>query len=134
MISDLKLRLPCSELEWKASSSEAWQAISHRSEQPPLFQDYFVLLFKDSDATPVCSSLGSHVLIHALLQRIFLIQQATQLGSADTELAPGLSLSLRRALKRWQNGWELNSESSLNPLNKHGPIAFNSTVGGLVPL
>jgi hypothetical protein len=134
MISDLKLRLPCSELEWKASNSEAWQAISHRSEQPPLFQDYFVLLFKDSDATPVCSSLGSHVLIHALLQRIFLFQQATQLGSADTELAPGLSLSLRRALKRWQNGWELNSESSLNPLNKHGPIAFNSTVGGLVPL
>ncbi|KAJ5471317.1 hypothetical protein N7530_008674 [Penicillium desertorum] len=127
MISDLKLRLPCSELEWKASSSEAWQAINHRSEQPPLFQDCFVLLFKDSDITPVCSSLGSHVLIHALLQRILLIKQATQPESADMELAPGLSSSLRRALKKWQNGWELNSESSLNPLNKHGPIAFNST-------
>ncbi|KAJ5465927.1 hypothetical protein N7530_009714 [Penicillium desertorum] len=101
MISDLKLRLPCSELEWKASSSEAWQAINHRSEQPPLFQDCFVLLFKDSDITPP--------------------------ESADMELAPGLSSSLRRALKKWQNGWELNSESSLNPLNKHGPIAFNST-------
>jgi len=133
MVSDVNLRLPCTELEWKATDADSWRVISQNSDPPPLFQDYFAGLFLPNDPTPTCSSLGTHIVIHALLQHILCIQQATRLGSLNDELGSGISISLGQALKKWQKGWELNVESSLNPLDKHGPIAFNSTVSKLTP-
>ena len=135
MMSDVNLRLPCTERVWKATSARSWSSIFQESEQPLLFQEYFAMLFKPSKPAPACSSLGSHIMIHALLQHIFSVQQATRLGSLNDELGSELSTSLGQALKKWQKVWELNSESSLNPLDRHGPIAFNSTVSeSAVPL
>jgi hypothetical protein len=127
MVSDVNLRLPCTEGVWKAPSARSWSAVQD-FEQPLLFQEYFAILLKDSEPAPACSSLGSHIMIHALLQHIFSVQQATSLGNLNGRLGSELSISLGIALKKWQKAWELNSESSLNPLDKHGPIAFNSTV------
>lgn len=135
MMSDVNLRLPCTEKLWKAPSARSWSSVVQDSEQPLLFQECFAMLFKPSEPAPACSSLGSHIMIHALLQHIFSVQQATRLGSLTDGLGSELSTSLGQALKKWQKVWELNSESSLNPLDKHGPIAFNSTVSQLpVPL
>ncbi|KAJ5208578.1 hypothetical protein N7449_002957 [Penicillium cf. viridicatum] len=127
MMSDVNLRLPCTEKLWKAPSARSWSSVVQDSEQPLLFQECFTMLFKPSEPAPACSSLGSHIMIHALLQHIFSIQQATRLGSLTDGLGSELSTSLGQALKKWQKVWELNSESSLNPLDKHGPITFNST-------
>ncbi|KAF5857729.1 hypothetical protein ETB97_005401 [Aspergillus alliaceus] len=44
----------------------------------------------------------------------------------EGEIAPASSHSVRHALKKWQSTWELNPVSSLSPLDKHGPVAFNS--------
>ena len=129
MLADVHLRLPCTELEWKAPNPDSWVAIQQQSQRPPLFQDCIAELIKESETPiPVCSSLGSHILIHALLQRIFSIQQAIQLENMEDEMVPELSRTLRLALMKWHGGWESNPESSLSPLDKHGPIAFNSTV------
>ena len=128
MISDVNLRLPCTELEWRATNAESWRLTSQKSDPCPLFQEFFAALFKPNNPAPICSSLGTHIMIHALLQHILCIQQATRLGNLNGELGSEISASLEHALKKWQKGWERNAESSLNPLDKHGPIAFNSTV------
>jgi hypothetical protein len=36
-------------------------------------------------------------------------------------------VSLETALRNWQIGWRQNPESSLDPMNPDGPVAFNST-------
>ncbi|OJJ57374.1 hypothetical protein ASPSYDRAFT_90666 [Aspergillus sydowii CBS 593.65] len=122
-ISDIHLRLPCTESEWKAPDSDIWLNLHRKSQSAPFFQDCISDLLQDETGPPACSSLGSHVLIHALIQRIFSIQQANNHGS---NMVSGPFLSLRQALKKWQVGWEMNPESSVSPLDKHGPIAFNS--------
>ncbi|KAF9892624.1 hypothetical protein FE257_001026 [Aspergillus nanangensis] len=127
MMADIKLRLPCTELEWKAPDPDVWADVHRRSESPPFFQACMRELQYDNDIMPVCSSLGSHILIHALLQRIFWIRQSIQLDCLSYDITTEQSSSLRRALKKWQRQWEQNPESSLSPLDKHGPIAFNST-------
>jgi hypothetical protein len=128
MISDMQLRLPCGEMEWKALDVASWKKLNALSAPQPLFRDCIAALFQPRDVTPPFSSLGGHVLIHALLQRIFSIQRSTRLQNFENEIVPGLSSSLQQALKEWQNGWEQNPESSYSPLDRYGPIAFNSRV------
>lgn len=36
-------------------------------------------------------------------------------------------VSLEQALRNWQLGWRRNPESSLDPMDPNGPVAFNST-------
>lgn len=131
LVTDIHLRLPCREVEWRASDSSAWETIHQESQMPPLFKDCLRLLLtqREVSAMPVCSSLGGHILIHALLQHIFTIRQFIRMGSSENTILPTASRCLRQALEKWQKGWELNPESALSPLDKHGPIAFNSTVG-----
>ncbi|KAL2832251.1 hypothetical protein BJY01DRAFT_226130 [Aspergillus pseudoustus] len=126
MMVDVQLRLPCAETEWKASNPHTWRELHQQSHPAPFFQHCISDLLQDGGGAPICSSLGSHVLIHALIQHIFSVRQATRLETTGG-LSPGSFLTLRQALKKWQIGWELNPESSLSPLDKHGPIAFNST-------
>lgn len=128
LVGDIQLRIPCSEWEWKMQDSASWMAAHQQSVQPPLFQDCFTALLQETNNTPTYSSLGGHILIHAMLQRIISIRNSTRLEGMENEMFPGLSAPLRRALKKWQSGWEQNPESSYSPLDKHGPIAFNSRV------
>jgi hypothetical protein len=128
MIPEIQLRLPCSEREWKAPDANSWVAFSERSDTPPLFQDCMGALIRDGGVVPVCSSLGSHVLIHALLQWIIAMQHSIDIQGTGCKMGSRLSLPLRRALKKWQTSWEKNPEASYSPLDKYGPIAFNSTV------
>src|SRR5699024_11141656 len=44
MVADIKLRLPCSEMEWKAPDSDSWLAMNERSNRPPFFNDCIAAL------------------------------------------------------------------------------------------
>ncbi|PLB51309.1 hypothetical protein P170DRAFT_493607, partial [Aspergillus steynii IBT 23096] len=127
MIADIQLRLPCSESEWKAPDSDSWFSVHQKSQPSPQSQESISELLQNGSGSPLCSSLGSHVLIHALLQHVFSTRHSTQLENKEEVTGPGHSNTLRQALKKWQKGCELNPESSPSPLDKHGPIAFNST-------
>lgn len=100
MVADIKLRLPCSEMEWKAPDSDSWFAVNEWSNHPPFFNDCITALIQDMDSMPACSSVGGHVLIHALLQRIISIQHSMQLQGMENQMVPGMSVSLRRALRK----------------------------------
>ncbi|KKY20321.1 putative c2h2 transcription factor [Diplodia seriata] len=145
--SELKMRLPSSAAEFKASSAAEWHEARKRtssssSSSPsptttPDFQAALRRLFSrggDGRAITECnSSLGNYILIHALIQHIFFARQTARCHFPTTTAAPTGDLSpddinsLEHALRAWQHGWRRAPESSLDPLSPTGPVAFNST-------
>lgn len=132
----IDMELPCMEAEWKAQDPRAWLAAraSRRPEQR--FLNALSSLFADHSNEKTdgqrFSSLGSYILIHALIQHIWLSQelrrsQAVELPGDSGSLRPTDVASLEHALKSWQCNWEFNPESSVNPLSPYGPLSFNST-------
>ena len=80
--------------------------------------------------TPPTSSLGNYILIGAIIQQIYFVRKTTVWSAPSTmneSLRPEDIHRLSQALRAWQISWERTPESSLEPNNPHGPIAFNST-------
>jgi hypothetical protein len=127
--SELKMRLPCSASEFKADSEASWWAAKERANEPSQVQDALRWLFSGSgkDTTKWHSSLGNYVLIHAIIQHIFFVRQTARCRFDSSELTAAEMAPLEQALRNWQQGWERNPESSLDPMDPNGPVAFNST-------
>ncbi|GME48651.1 Transcription factor [Neofusicoccum parvum] len=132
--SELKMRLPSSAAEFKAGSATKWHEARKRASTPGSaptdFQSALRRLFSRGgrDITEWNSSLGNYILIHALIQHIFLVRQTARCGFDGTgELTADDVASLEHALRNWQLGWKRNPESSLDPMDPNGPVAFNST-------
>jgi hypothetical protein len=80
---EVQLRLPCSCFEWIAPNQEKWAKVykSGNAQQMPV-QEALSHLMKGSNephllnSQPVPSPLANYILLHALIQRIMLVQQA----------------------------------------------------------
>lgn len=80
---EIKLRLPCSCLEWIAPNPEKWKLVRRqvRHEQM-LFQDALDLVMKNLDepllstTQLVPSPLANYILLHAVIQQIILVYHA----------------------------------------------------------
>jgi hypothetical protein len=130
---ELKLNMPCSHDLWKASNSAQWRRVlrSRQGLDVP-FQDAFARLFlKSSISLPSApiSPLGNYILIHAVIQQIFFARQlclsapnmqGTSLRQEDLNV-------LDNSLSAWKALWKRTPESSIDPQNPAGPIAFTST-------
>ncbi|KAK3373037.1 zinc finger protein ADR1 [Lasiosphaeria ovina] len=139
--AELRLRLPCAAAAFRADTPAKWRAATAITPgRPPLFHDALRRLFQltpEADtAAARPSSLGNYVLIHAIIQHIFLVRQTASSSYPDflsathrpAELPAEHAAPLERALRNWQRSWERSPESSLSPSNTpHGPVAFNST-------
>lgn len=130
--AELHLNLPSSAAEFRANTAQKWQDARSRRQIPDIgFQDALSRLFSRNgrDVTETASSLGNYILIHALIQHIFLMRQSARyrVTNATTELPPDDVTALETALRNWQLGWSRNPESSLDPMDPNGPVAFNST-------
>lgn len=142
--SELDLPLPCDANEFRAPTAARWREARKKNRRPEAnFQSAFSSLFDRPSRVILesylsISSLGNYVLIHALIQRIFFVRQiachptpsqpsaSTQQNEQTSDQDEETS-SLEQALRNWQLGWKQNPESSLDPWNPNGPIAFNST-------
>jgi len=128
--TELQMRLPCSSAEFKADTEVAWQEARGRSAKSALFQDALrYLLGHGQDATGTHSSLASYVLIHTIIQHIFLIRHTARCRAnlQEASLTEEDAMPLENALRSWQQNWERSPESSLDPNGASGPLAFNST-------
>ena len=127
---ELHFSLPCTEKEWSCSTLVEWQSIHTSSGAQLNFQRALSDLLSctnDTDHIPH-SSLGSYVLVLALIQHIFSLRQLGQYkAGSDGHLSPNDLQNLMKALQNWQCGWEKNPEGSLDPQDPSGPVAFNST-------
>jgi len=132
LTEEMTLELPCTEKEWQAPTIDAWQAARSESPGEPKFQDALSSLFSPNSGMEQLSSLGSYVLIHALLQDIWFMTKANRLALSrynglGSAIAPTPDLiAVEQALERWCQCWERNQESSIDPLSPHGPLSFTS--------
>ena len=126
--SELNMHLPCSESEWNAKTASDWRELRQASRAEPMFHDSLSRMFSNKNNGGGYSSLGSYILVHALIQHIYLLRQLTRFKPESNGTLPSSEITaLEQALKNWQCGWESNPESSLDPQDPHGPLAFNST-------
>ncbi|PYH95723.1 C2H2 transcription factor [Aspergillus ellipticus CBS 707.79] len=130
LTEELALDLPCTEKEWTATSASQWLEERSQSRGEPKLQDALNSLFTPSQAAKNSlesfSSMGGYVLIHAMIQNIWLIQKASRLPVCGF-MSPQVITSLEQALEHWCQCWEHNQESSIDPFNPHGPLSFTST-------
>ena len=134
MSSEIYLTLPCSAKEWRAENAGKWRDI--RKTAPPVdtyFHEALARMFTKpaevKTASPT-SSLGNYVLIGAIIQQIYLIRKTSAWSAPSTmnnSLKPEDIDAISQVLRAWQVSWERTPESSLEPNNPNGPVAFNST-------
>lgn len=134
LATELKVDLPCSEQEWKASSEAEWFTV--QSDEAPSKQDFrktYNSLFASNIDVQLnakgFSALGGYALIHAIIQQIWLLRNGRMpiREQYPTTLSHDEMKAFERALKRWTGLWERNHESSMDPLSPHGPLTFTST-------
>lgn len=131
--SELRLDLPDPGNEWKAPDAETWRRLRSMNISSAVpFQTAFLRLFKiKSEQGPLAtvSPLGNYILIHALIQQIFFSRQISLVWPEGdrSSLRPDDIAILNRGLQSWKTGWKRDPQSSLDPQNPNGPVAFTST-------
>ena len=130
--SEIDMRLPSSASEFKASTATEWRDMRERGgTQPTQFQRALRGLFSGTsaqDCNNTHSSLGNYILIHAIIQQIFLVRQTARGRFDSSSDLPSEDIApLEQALRSWQLCWERSPESSLDPMNSDNPVSFNST-------
>ncbi|KAI0396554.1 hypothetical protein F5Y17DRAFT_465077 [Xylariaceae sp. FL0594] len=141
LTSELNLYLPHSSKLWRAESAWQWQEARHSFPSMDIsLQDAFARLFSRSSQGPPAymSSLGNYVLIHALLQHIFLLKQTSFMSVPSFEAPRGLRPDdvdeCLQALRIWQMSFEQHQArvAEVNPQGVSdsfpgGPVAYNTT-------
>lgn len=138
LTSELSLILPHSAKLWRAET--AWQWQEARQSFPSMdisLQDAFSRLFSRPSQGPPAymSSLGNYILIHAILQHIFLLKQ-TSFNSVS--IFGGLRQDdvedCFQALRIWQMSFEQHqarvtegTQQNSSDVFHGGPVAYNST-------
>lgn len=130
--SDLKLNLPCPTALWKAGSAAEWQLAFQANPKYSIpFQTSFSLLFSRPPTVPGVSTsstpLGNHILMHAILQQIYFSRQLYVYPPLKQLLRTEDLAVLEDVLRSWKLRWQQTPESSTNPRNPAGPIAFTSS-------
>ncbi|KAK2032521.1 hypothetical protein LX32DRAFT_582696 [Colletotrichum zoysiae] len=131
--NEVGLRLPCSTGEWKAQTACQWQdARRETGKQQLFFQDALSLLLRNTDGTapvdPIPTPLGNYILLHGLLQRIYIVRDLSLPLMDHSASLPSEEVDkLERGLRSWTAGWQQAPESSLDPNNENGPIPFTSS-------
>ncbi|THY87966.1 hypothetical protein D6C92_07833 [Aureobasidium pullulans] len=127
LTSQLDVDLPCPTAEWIAPSQSAWDNARIHTPESVNFQDAFSALFSESPADKHLnySPFANLVLIHALLQRIYLARQMQPNPSGSLREADMYEMGL--ALKQWTAIWKQAPESILDPLNHDGSNSLTST-------
>ncbi|KAI1369869.1 hypothetical protein F5Y08DRAFT_334221 [Xylaria arbuscula] len=141
LTSELNLYLPHSSKLWRAETAWQWQEARHSFPSMDIsLQDAFARLFSRPPQGPPAymSSLGNYILIHALLQHIFLLKQTSFTSVSSFEAPRGLRPDdveeCLQALRIWQLSFEQHQTrvAELNPQGASdsfpgGPVAYNST-------
>ena len=140
--SEVQLYLPNSSRLWRAENAWHWQEArqSYPIIETPLQEAFARLLNRPSQAPPTpFTSLGNYVLIHALIQHIFLLKQTSFTSLSPFEIQRGLKMEdvedINQALRAWSLSFEQHRHLRANEMAaqgagegySEGPVAFNST-------
>jgi hypothetical protein len=142
LTSEIHLYLPNPSRLWRAENAWQWQEArqSYPNIEIPLQEALARLLNRSSQAPPSpLTSLGNYILIHALLQHIFLLKQTSFSILSPFEIQRGLKMEdvedINQALRAWSLSFEHHRQLRVNEIAaqgtgdgySEGPVAFNST-------
>lgn len=143
LTSEVNLFLPSRSRLWRAENAWQWQEArqAYPNVEIPLQDAFSRLLNRPSQGPPSpVSSLGNYVLIHALIQHIYLLKQTSFASLSPFDVHRGLKVDdveeVSQALRMWTIGFEQHhqvraSEAGHPPASvdsySGGPVAFNST-------
>ncbi|KAK3349122.1 hypothetical protein B0T25DRAFT_609689 [Lasiosphaeria hispida] len=141
LTSEVHLYLPSPSRLWRAESAWLWQeARQHYSNVENPFRDAFSRLMNRQGPPAPVTSLGNYILIHALIQHIFLLKQTTFASLSAFEINRGLKIDdvedVSQALRIWSIGFDQHRQMRPNEPVPHptandnfpgGPVSFNST-------
>jgi hypothetical protein len=127
---DLKVGLACSDVLWRADSAEIWQ-LNLSMERPSIsFAAAFQILFEIHGEYPqqieTRSPLSGHALLQAIVQQIWLLQQAGSLPYRHSLTSTEAASSVESALTCWRSTWETGDKSSTGIPRSDGPVPFTS--------
>jgi transcription factor-like protein len=132
--NEVNLRLPCSTREWKAMTPQQWLDARRDTPKEQLyFQDALSMLLKKADGgtsalDPLPTPLANYLLLHGLLQRIYIVRDLSLPVMDPSAALPAEEVDkLESGLRSWTSGWQQAPESSLDPNNESGPIPFTSS-------
>lgn len=128
---EVALCLPSCEAEWKTNSSAEWERYRQTSGyREHAFTTALDRLLQGRNVSEhgAVSSFSNYVLIHGLVQKIYLEHQSASCLRHDVSpMRPELLKSMEKALRSWQSSWEATYESTLDPRSPKGPLGFNAT-------
>lgn len=142
LTSELKLYLPLRSRLWRAESAWHWQELRQTTPAAEItVHEAFSRLFgRSQQGLPThLSSLGNYVLIHALLQHIYLLKQTSiAAGSsfdAQRTLKPEDVEEVTQALRVWQTSFEHRhqlrqaetGQFGSGPDSTGGSLAYNAS-------
>jgi Fungal specific transcription factor domain len=123
---DINTDLACSENLWRADSEENWRQSKILESPGHSFVDAFQALFDgstDDTNRPVTRSpLSGHTLIQAIIQHVWLLQQAGNMPTRQSLSSTAAATSVELALRRWRTSWEMEHEIS----SQDSPMPFTS--------
>ena len=142
LTSEVHLYLPNPSRLWRAENAWQWQEArqSYPNIDIPLQEAFARLLSRPSQPPPTpLTSLGNYVLIHALIQHIFLLKQTSLSSLSPFGIQRGLKMEdveeINQALRAWSLGFEQHRQFRASEMAAQGaadgyaesPVAFNST-------
>lgn len=126
---EINLFLPSTCKEWVARNQDEWKTARAHAPEPTMFKDTHAFHLGTVNSAPQAlkiSPMGNYILIHALIQRIYLTKQLSHDPYAQN-LAPRDIADFELALDRWRHIWRISPESSLDLHNPYGSMSFTST-------
>ncbi|PYH63766.1 C2H2-type zinc finger protein [Aspergillus vadensis CBS 113365] len=126
---ELNLQLPSSCQEWVARTETEWERTrSHTLSRVMLKEAHAVHLAESSDisANVESSPMGNYILIHAVIQRIYMMHQVS-LDPQIQRLSARDVQGLETALNRWRHTWCHSPESKLDLHDPYGSLSFSAT-------
>lgn len=127
---EIAINLPGCNSSWQAPNAAEWSTLRDTYITPRPFHEMLneLLSGRSIHDEAAVSSFGNYVLIHGLLQQVFLARNAAGcLPDASSKLSEDLIDKMHLALRAWQQSWEATYESTTDPSSPKGPLGFNST-------
>ena len=118
MNHEIHICLPSFAKRWRARDATQWCDAPRNVERP--FRETFLSLFAGSGISKngTLSAFSNYILVHALLQQIFIDRHGS------TGLQPGTIDSFETALRTWKLSWEHTFEATMDPLVPKGPLGL----------
>ncbi|KZL64963.1 AmdA [Colletotrichum incanum] len=124
---EVAINLPGCASTWDSPNPTDWSTLRDKHLPPQPFRKMLLLLLLSGQKIHLeaaISSFANHVLIHGLVQHVFLARDS----SADRDALSGdLISNMESSLRAWQDSWEATYEATIDPSSPKGPMGFNAT-------